>query len=63
MLRKREGSESRGGVWMWWIDESRSDDGRVGLAAVWKHRSEWRTPRSDLGTGRMESFDAKVREI
>ena len=25
------------GVWMWWTDGSRSDDSRVGAAAVWKH--------------------------
>jgi len=28
------------GVWMWWTDGSRSDDGRVGAAAVCKHGNE-----------------------
>jgi len=48
------------GVWMWWTDESRSDDGRVGAAAVCKHGNEWRSRRSFLGTGRMEVFDAEL---
>jgi hypothetical protein len=41
------------GVWMWWPDGSRSDNGQVGSAAVCKHRDEWRSRRSDLGTGCM----------
>jgi hypothetical protein len=43
-------------VWIWWTDGTRSDDGRVGAAAVCKHRDEWRYHRSYLGTGRMEVF-------
>ena len=48
------------GVWMWWTDGSRSDDDRVGAAAVCKHGNEWRSRRSFLGTGRMEGFDAEL---
>jgi len=48
---------------MWWTDGSRSDDGRVGAAAVSKHRDEWRSCHSYLGTGRMEVFDAEVSAI
>jgi len=51
------------GVWMWWTDGSRSDDGRVGAAAVCKHGNEWRSRRSFLGTGCMEVFDAKLWAI
>jgi len=51
------------GVWMWWTDGSRSDDGRVGAAAVCKHGNEWRSRRSFLGTGRMEVFDAELWAI
>jgi len=51
------------GVWMWWTDGSRSDDGRVGAAAVCKHRNEWRSCRSFQGTGRMEVLDAKLWAI
>jgi len=48
---------------MWWTDGSRSDDGRVGAAAVYKHRDKWSFPRSYLGTGRMEVFDAELWDI
>jgi len=51
------------GVWMWWTDGSHSDDGRVGAAAVCKHRDEWRSRRSYLGAGRMEVFDAELWAI
>jgi ribonuclease HI len=51
------------GVWMWWTDGSRSDDGRVGAAAVCKHGNQWRSRRSYLGTGRMEVFDAELWAI
>jgi len=34
------------GIWTWWIDRSRSDDSRVGAAAVRMHRDEWRSCRS-----------------
>jgi len=47
------------GVWMWWTDGSRSDDGQVGAEAVCKHGHQWRSRRSFLGTGRMEVSDAK----
>jgi len=46
------------GVWMWWTDGSRLDDGLVGAAAVCKHRSHWMACGSCMGTGRMEVFDA-----
>jgi len=45
---------------MWWRDGSRSDNGRVGAAAVCKHGNQWRSRRSCLGTGRMEVFDAEL---
>jgi len=50
------GKEStiRAGVGMWWTDGSRSDDGRVAVAAVCKHGNVWRSRHSSLGTGRME---------
>jgi len=51
------------GVWMWWTDGSRSDDGQVGAAASCKHRDEWRSRRSYLGTGRMDVFDAELWAI
>jgi len=50
-------------VWMWWIDGSRSDDSRVGAAAVCKYSHHWRTHRSYLGTGHMEVFHAKLLAI
>jgi hypothetical protein len=50
----------RVGVWMWWTDGSPSDDGPVGVAAVWKRGNEWRTRRHYLGTGRMEVFNAEL---
>jgi len=51
------------GVWMWWTDGSRSDDGRVGAAALCKHGNQWSSRRSFLGTGRMEVFDAELWAI
>jgi len=48
------------GVWMWWTDGSRSDDGRVGATAVCKHGNQWWSRRSFLGTRRMEVFDAEL---
>jgi hypothetical protein len=51
------------GVWMWWTDGSRSDDGQVGAAAVCTHRSEWRTCHSYLGTEHMEVFDSELWAI
>jgi hypothetical protein len=49
-----------GGVWMWWTDGWRSDDGQVGAAAVCKHRDEWRSRHSYLSTRGMEAFDAEL---
>jgi len=51
------------GVWMWGTEGSRSDDGRVGAAAVCKHRDEWGYRRSCLGTGPTEVFDAELCAI
>jgi len=45
---------------MWWRDGSRSDDGRVGAAAVCKHRDKRGSRCSNLGTGRMEVFNAEM---
>jgi len=42
---------------MWWTDESCSDDGRVGAAAVFKHGDQWKSRCSFLGTKRMKVFD------
>jgi hypothetical protein len=47
------------GVWMWWTDESQSDNGQVAAAAVCKHRNEWRSCCSCLCTGHMEVFNAE----
>jgi len=60
---REEEAKVGAGVWMWWTDGSRSDDGRVGAAAVCKHRDQWRSRRSYLGTGRMEVFDAELWAI
>jgi hypothetical protein len=43
-------------VTMWWTDGSRSDNGRVGAAAVCKHGNERRSRHSFLVSGRMEGF-------
>jgi hypothetical protein len=51
------------GVWMWWTDGSRSDDGRVGAMAVCKHSHGWRAFSSHLGTGRMEVYNAELWAI
>jgi ribonuclease HI len=51
------------GVWMWWTDGSRSDNSRVGAAAVCKHGNECRFHCSFLGTRRMEVIDAKLWAI
>jgi hypothetical protein len=48
---------------MWWTDGSRTDDGRVGAAAVCKHGDGWRSFRSHLGTGRMEVYDVELWAI
>jgi len=51
------------GVWMWWTDGLRSDNGRVGAVAVCKHGNQWSSRRSFLGTGCMEVFDAELWAI
>jgi ribonuclease HI len=51
------------GVWMWWTDGSRSDDGKVRAAAVCKHGDGWKAFRSHLGTGRVEVYDAELWAI
>jgi len=51
------------GVWMWRMDGSRSNDGRVGAAAARKHRDGWRAFRSHLGTEQMEVYDAELWAI
>jgi ribonuclease HI len=48
---------------MWWTDGSRSDDGRVGTAAVCKHRDKWRSRRCYLGIAQMVVFDAELWAI
>jgi len=58
--REKE-AKVRAGVWMWWTDGSRSDDGRVGAAAVCKHVNQWRSRHRFLGTGRLEVFNAELR--
>jgi len=50
-------------VWMWWTDGSRSDNGRVGAAAVCKHGNQWRSRRSFLRTGCIEVFNAELWTI
>jgi len=51
------------GVWMWWKDGSRSDDGRVGAAAVCNRRDEWRSRHRSLGTAWMEVHDPELWAI
>ena len=52
---KRSASEREAkvgaGVWMWWTDGSRSDDGRVGAAELCKHRDGWKAFRSHSTNG------------
>jgi len=60
--RERE-AKVGAGIWMWWTDGSRSDDGRVGAAAVWKHGDRWEAFRSHLGTGQMKVHDAELWAI
>jgi hypothetical protein len=38
---------------MWRMDGSRSDDGRVGAAAVYKHGDYWKAFCCNLSPGRM----------
>jgi len=60
--RERE-AKVGAGVWMRWTDGSQSDDGRVGAAAVCKHKDRWEAFRSHLGTGQMEVYYAELRAI
>jgi hypothetical protein len=39
------------GTWTWWTDGSRTDDERVGAAAVCQKGDGWTVFRSYLGTG------------
>jgi len=48
------------GVWMWWTDGSRSDDGLVGAAAVCMHGNQWGSRCSFLGSRCMAVFDAEL---
>ena len=50
-------------VWMCWTDGSRSEDGRVGAAAVCKNGTQWRSRHSSLSTGPMEVFNAELEAI
>jgi hypothetical protein len=52
-VREKEAKVARG-VWLWWTDRSRTEDGKVGAEAVWKHRDGWKSFHSHLGSGRME---------
>jgi len=61
-IREKE-AKVRVGVWIWWTDRSRSDDGRVGAAAVCKHGNELRTHRSYPGTERIVVFEAELWAI
>jgi hypothetical protein len=45
---------------MWWTDESRTDDGRVGAAAVCLNGDGWTVFKSYLGTAQMELFNAEL---
>jgi len=36
-------------VWRWWTDRYRSNDGRVGAAAVCKHGNQWRSSTPSCG--------------
>jgi len=55
---KRKEIKAGSGTWTWWTDGSRTDDGRLGAAAVCLNGDRWTVFHSDLGTGRMEVFNA-----
>jgi len=57
--RQKEANISAG-VCIWWTDGSRSDNGRVGAAALCKYWNTRRSCHSILGTRHMEVFDAKL---
>jgi len=61
-VREKEG-KAGSGTWTWWTDGSRTDDRRVGAAAVCLNGDGWTVFRSYLGTGRMEVFDAELGAI
>jgi len=50
-------------VWMWWTKELYSDDGRLGVTGVCKHRNQWQSRRSYLGTGHRGGFNAELWSI
>jgi hypothetical protein len=56
--RERE-AKVGAGVWMWWTDWSRSDNGRVEAATLCQHGDIWKAFRCHVGTGRMEVYDAE----
>ena len=58
---KRGKAES--GVWTWWTDGSRTDDGKVGAASVCLNHDGWTVFRSSLGTRRMKVFDPELWAI
>jgi hypothetical protein len=51
------------GTWMWWTDGFRTEDGRVGAAAVCVNVDGWTVISSYLGMERMEVFDAELWAI
>jgi len=57
LVRERE-AEVGAGVWMWWTDRLRLDEGRVGAATVCNHGDPWKAFHSILGTGQLEVYDA-----
>ena len=50
-------------VWMWCMDRFRSNDGRVGAAAVCNHKGGWKAFHSHLGTRQVEICDAELWAI
>jgi hypothetical protein len=57
---KEKDGKSGSGTWTWWTDGSRTDDGRVGAAAVCLNGDSSTVFRSYLGTGRIEVFDPEL---
>ena len=59
---RARGKEATVGVVVlkWWTDGSSSDDSRVGAPAVCMDRDKWRFHGSNLGTRRLEVFDAEL---
>jgi len=56
--RERE-AKVDAGVWMWWMDRSRSDNSQMGAAAVYKHRDGWKVFCGHLGTRCGEVYNAE----